>query len=341
VTGVSCRSAGALSLVLLSVGCSVGERRGQVLPTVSQAIRSPAKSSGQYLYVANALSNGVTIYPNGSSHPLRTIRQGGGYTIAFDSSANLYASNGAPDTGEIKVYAAGTTKRLRTIHNDQPLSLAVDTLGYLYVADGGDGIVVYGPGSVHIFRVIRRGVACTAVALDRADNLYVACEHSVMEYVPGKTPGSPKFVREVAHLYGPHAIAFGPSGNLFVALHGSVNVYKTGSLTLLRTIPDIKAPAAIATDSIGRLYVTSIPFNRQGYQPGWVSVYPVGHAKPVRKITEGIDVPKAVAVDAGDNVYVANTWGNSVSVFGPGGAKRLRTITDGAEGPDFLAFSSQ
>lgn len=327
-------------LAILCASCS-GTSRSD-LPTlvrVPDVGSQPHKAGGEFLYVANLLSNAVTVYQRSGSNPKRSIQQAGGYTMAFAPSGDLYASNGAPDNGNIKVYAAGTAKHLRTIHDTQPISLAVDRNGYLYVADGGDGVIVYRPGSTRIDHVIQHGVACVTLALDAADNLYVACQGQVLKYAPSASPGYPNLVREIRNLHQPHALAFGPSGNVFVALYRSVSVYQAGDLTFLRTCDDIPAPTAIAVDSIGRLYVTSSPFTREGYQPGSVFVYAAGRTKPLRKITAGIDVPRAVILDADDNVYVANTWGNSVSVFAPGAIKRLRTITNGISGPDFLQFS--
>lgn len=334
-------SAFFMLLAIVCSACSGTTSRSEDLPTL---VRVPyigsqrRKADGRFLYVANLLSNAVTVYQRSGSDPKRSIQQAGGYTMAFAPSGDLYASNGAPDDGKIKVYAAGTAKHLRTLHDTQPISLAVDGQGYLYVADGGDGVIVYKPGSTRIAHVIQHGVACVTLALDATDDLYVACQGQVLKYAPSASPGYPNLVGEIRNLHRPHALAFGPSGNVFVALYHSVSVYQAGNLAFLRTCADIPAPTAIAVDSIGRLYVTSSPFTREGYQPGSVLVYAPGHTKPLRKITDGIDVPRAVTVDTDDNVYVANTWGNSVSVFAPGALRRLRTITRGISGPDSLQF---
>jgi DNA-binding beta-propeller fold protein YncE len=297
------------------------------------------------LYVSNGLPpHAVTVYAQGSSEPSRTIKHGGSGAMAFDSSGNLYASNGAFDNGQINVYVAGTAKLLRQIRNiTDPYAMVLDGLGYLYVATLGAGVLVYGPGGTQIMHVIRKDAkGCSALAFDRAGNLYVANEWSgtVTVYAPGRTPGYPKLVHKIEGLHHPLALAFGPSGDLFVASHKSVYVFKAGSLALLRTITGITSAEAIAVDSIGRLFVSSDPFTRQGYQPGWVTVYPAGGTKPLRKITEGIDVPRATILDPNDNVYIANSFNSSVTVYSPGGTKLLRTITDGIVDPKFLAFNS-
>ena len=50
--------------------------------------------------------------------------------MAFDSSGNLYVSNGAFDNGQISAYAVGTTKLLRRIRNvTDPYALALDDQG--------------------------------------------------------------------------------------------------------------------------------------------------------------------------------------------------------------------
>ncbi len=266
---------------------------------------------GQYLYVSNGLPpHTVTVYARGNSKPSRTIKHGGGGAMAFDSSGNLYVSNGAFDNGQISAYAVGTTKLLRRIRNvTDPYALALDDQGYLYVGSVGAGVLVYGPTGIQLIHVIRDGVkGAAALAFDRTGNLYVANEWSgtVTVYAPGKTPGHPKLIHKIEGLHNALALAFGPSGDLFVANHSTVHVFKSGSLALLRTITGITSAEAIVVDFVGRLYVSSDPFTRHGYQPGWVTVYPAGGTKPLRKITEGIDVPRAVIVDENDNVYVAN-----------------------------------
>jgi sugar lactone lactonase YvrE len=334
-------------LTLLCVACAeTSQSRGvPAAPIVSRPARLQPILRSQYLYVSNGLPpHAVAVYIQGESNPIRVIKHGGGGAMAFDSSGNLYASNGTLDNEKISVYAAGTTKLLRTIKDIPALTLAVDDLGYLYVASGGDGIVVFAPDSTELLHVIRRGTkGSVALAFDHTGNLYAANNGSgsVTVYAPSKTPGYPKLVGKIEGLHHPFAFAFGTSANLFVATHKSVYVFKVGSLELLRTITGIRSAAAIAVDSIGRLYVTSTPFTYSGYQTGWVTVYAPGGTKVIRKITDGIDVPKAVAVDADDNVYVANAWNSSVTVYSPGGAKRLRTITSGIALPVFLSFNSQ
>ena len=319
--------------------------RSQPQARAPQVTRLPSRAGGQYLYVSNGLPpHAVTVYARGSSKPIRIIKHGGGGAIAFDSSGNLYVSNGGFDNGQISVYAAGTPKLLRRIRNiTDPYALVVDAQGYLYVGTFGAGVLVYRPGATQILHVIRNGAkGCSALAIDRAGNLYVAnaWRGTVTVYAPGKTPGYPTLVHTIKGVPRPIALAFGPSGDLFVASHKSVHVFKAGSLELLRTIAGIKSADAIAIDSVGRLYVSSDPFTRQGYQPGWVTVYPPGGTKPIRKVAGGIDVPRAVVVDSSDSVYVASRFNDSVPVYSPGATKLLRTITDGVADPNFLAFNS-
>jgi hypothetical protein len=78
----------------------------------------------------------------------------------------------------------------------------------------------------------------------------------------------------------------------------------------------------------------------------WISVYPPGAARPARKIVDGINSPKSLAIDPSDNLYVMNVYDGvskghqTVTVYAPGGTKLLQTITKGAYGGQSLIIGS-
>lgn len=335
-------------------GCSAGSVRSAtepgVLPISGPGATATTRAQGPFLYVGGYLR--LSEYAYGTSKPLRTIKPGSNaVALTLDSSGNLFAGDGNPSYGTIDVYEARNLKLLRRIYIDGPQAMAVDGLGYLYVANGGPDIEVYTPGGIKKVRTIKRRVTnAVALVFDHSGLLYVAnAAGSVVVYGPTQTPGKMKFLRRITDgIKGPDALVFGPSRHLFVANwpsrgRASVSVYANRSSSPQWIVGgDIKAPRALAVDSVGRLFVACSPFGRiAGHNHGWVTVYAPGSTKPLRKITEGIDAPYALAIDPSNNIYVANGERRSVTVYSPGGAHLLRKITKGVDGPASLVFSSQ
>src|SRR5579863_840584 len=223
---------GTCASIVFLAACSGGER---IVPSwVTQPIE-PVNStkafgtlnpwiSGSHLYVVNDGGNTVTVYGAGSGSVLRTITQGlfVPYSLAFDSSGNLYVANNR----NVTVYATGSTNLIRTITNGigVPSRLAFDQAGNLFVANvgqpsiGGNTVTVYAPGSMSPLRTITQGID------------------------------------------GPQYLAFDSNGNLYVAnnLNNTVTVYAGGKNRLSRTITDgLRKPAVLAFDAARNLFVAN------------------------------------------------------------------------------------
>ena len=236
----------------------------------------------------------------------------------------------------------------------------------LYVGNITDDVTVYAPGSAKPLRTISTSAHALAV---RSGNLYVAKANGVVLYLRiyknGKT-----LIRIIKKgLRGPVAMAFGSSGNLFVAnISGSnVTAYAPSSGTLLRTISNgVDNSRALGFDASGDLYV--------GNQRS-VTIYAPSMGRPLRTITFvhellslALDtsgdlyvgtthdvlvyakigtkllrsVPAgfayALAFDGSGNLYVANELFNTVTVYAPNSDKLLQTISKGVTEPRALAF---
>jgi DNA-binding beta-propeller fold protein YncE len=162
-----------------------------------------------------------------------------------------------------------------------------------------------------------------------AANLYVADSAAVTVYAPG----SDSVLRTIAKL-APTAIAFDPSGNLYVAnlpagSNGDVTVYAAGSDKVLRKITQgINSPKALAFDASGNLYVANSYFEVVEFAPGGTS--------PIHFIK--VFYPDAMIFDRAQNFYVASApspyggHGGKVDVFDPN-RNLLRTITSGIDSP--------
>ena len=69
--------------------------------------------------------------------------------------------------------------------------------------------------------------------------------------------------------------------------------------------------------------------------PNVVDIYSAAHPRsgPIGQITDGIDVPDGMDVDANRDLYVSNASGNTVQVYAPGGTSPIRTYTQGLSAP--------
>jgi hypothetical protein len=337
------RAFGALAALLLATACSPRSAQTSFSPAIRVAGVRNLGPSGDYLYAAGLkLSN----YMPDDSKPLHTVNNGKyGFgeepSLGLDPQGDyLYEESGNPSDALMAVYDAHTLEQLRLFSTSICVSLAVDHLGYVYAGCGT--IYVYAPGATQQIQVLHRGGY--KLAFDHEGNLYATAGRRIRVYAPTKTPGQMKLERNITDgVHGASALAIGPSNDLFVAnwndagARSSVTVYPPGvTKPSLRIIKGIVAPAALAVDSKGRLYVINVHTEKAPFY-GWVTVYAPGGAQPIRKIAEGSTEPTALAPDAADNLYVAIA-GNpgSVRVYAPGGTKLLRTILKGIDSPQAL-----
>jgi sugar lactone lactonase YvrE len=244
----------------------------------------------------------------------------------------------------------------------------------LYV--GNDlNVTVYAPADGKPIRTISKGIGALNTLAVRSGNLYAASGYAFAKltvYRGGKT-----LVRTITKgLSSPLALAFGGSGNLFVANRGpsTVTVYVASSGMLVRKISSgVDTPEALGFDPSGNLYVDNNPPSGKKsvtiYAPSKgkplrtidfgiplfslaldasgnlyvatdheVSVYTNAGAKLLRKISDGIRTPRALTFDDSGNLYVANT--DAVTVYAKGSAKLLRRISSGINRPSALAFDA-
>jgi hypothetical protein len=292
----------ALLGLLGCAGCSPLFSRPAALPATAaapQAVR-PAKDAGPFLYVGGWK---LSMYALGGSKPLRSVKAKGDYgkaELALDLHGHLCLSNGELSGAEILAFDARTLRVVGEANGTGAFpALVADSRGYLYASTNGGGIYVYAPGCTHGVNVIRRGAnGVGPLVFDRSGNLYAGVEphFAVSVYAATKRPGHMKFVRQIRDgIDGdPFALAIGPSGELFVA----------------------NWRCSTCSD---RYYVT---------------VYKSSGSTPLLKITKGIKVPLAMAVDSKGWLYVLNNppaYGGGpgpgwISVYAPGGSQPIRKV---------------
>ncbi len=351
----------ALALAIPFAGCAA--QNSAVLPNASSAAqmsRGVAPSSvSAFLYVVNdggwssssSSSSGGSLNEYHSVRPrlLNSITKGISTprALAFDGKGNVYVVNDAGSSsswwgsgGSVTVYVGHGTQLLHTITRglNAPVADAIDGSGNLYVANAGGSsssssssgsagsVTVYRSGHFHLIDTITDGI------------------------------------------FGPRALAFDGSGNLYVLNGGSMSssssssASSAGSVTiyshhrLVGTLTNgITAPVAMAVDGAGDVMVANAASSSSSSSSGSggsVVVFTAGTTTPSATITNGIQNVRALALDASNNLYVANAAGGSssssssssaasgsVAIFGPGSTTPSLTITDGVSNPDALAVA--
>lgn len=164
------------------------------------------------------------------------------------------------------------------------------------------------------------------LALDSAGNLFVANSgNDTITVYPGDMwPGNG--VTEIAY---PQGMVF-YKGLLYVA--NSTNEVLVFSETLsgntvtsisqvgMIASPNMIGPTRLAIDAAGYLYVSSLG---SGHGAGTITVFDTNNgnkevtAPGGKALLSGLDNPLGVAVDASENVYVADNSGNSLGVYVP------------------------
>jgi hypothetical protein len=227
----------------------------------------------------------------------------------------------------------------------EPAAADARKLSLLFLA-GSSSVEIYRVGHYEkAVRDITNGLrGATGTAVDSSGNLYVANTAGVPD-VEVYAPGANKPFRtyeggEYGPIYDPLGIAVAKDGTLYVAnacCDGSpwgdvVSVFPPGSTQASEflSLPDGFAPAYVAVDSGGNLFVSS----KAG---GAVFEFPSGSTQ-----AEDLDLELAgsagLAVDDAGHLLVADVYNKTVNVYQPPATKPLRQLNVGAE-PLSIAFT--
>ena len=302
-------------------------------PGAGDRAAQTSSSPGPNLYVGNAGT--VTVYGPGQTTPLRTLDKVGDVaSLAFDADRNLYIA--PADKKFVEVYTAGSSLQRRVTRGvDNPTDLAIDNLGRLNVRNYSVncGVTVYAAGKNKLLRAQYQNFSQT-LAVDSKSYLYVSHWYGdsgigVQVYSPGgKEPAyeiTERGVRSDGHR----------SGRPRSPLHNELSRRHRERVRSARG--EYRAPC-----NHQRCFSRSgdLRCQRNVYCAcdGGVVEYSPLLRKVVRTITDGIDNPYAMAVDASKNLYVANEGNNSVTVYAHGSTHVSETITDGVYYPQSLAF---
>ncbi|GIG53007.1 hypothetical protein Dsi01nite_110480 [Dactylosporangium siamense] len=255
-----------------------------------------------------------------------------------------------------------------------PNGVAVDSAGNVYVADMFNHQVVRVTQAGVSTVIVGTGVAGstftgtgsttkvnrpTAVAVDAADNVYVAdyMNSKVLKVTPAgavtvvagtgtmgsTTPGQPA---TSADLNLPNALAVDGSGNLYIGDYGNNQVYRVsgGTLTLAAgngaftpavpgtaTASPLQGIYGLAVDGDGNFYigdqsgaVVEKVTNPTSIGGGVLSIVAgtgvTGSTSTGTATTSKLNYPQGLAVDADGNLYIADTGNQVIRKVTPGGA---------------------
>ncbi len=240
-----------------------------------------------------------------------------------------------------------------------PEHVAYDRAGNLFVAGLNDHKVYKIPAGTDRLEVFFQGGDLKfphGIVCDAAGNVYVGRRIERTAADPENTTGNDTPGKQVfkidpqgltatplAHTFSsPWGLAFAPDGKtLLVAEQGAQDViaYDTSTDTARVVATDIQYPNGIAVDSRGVTYVTHLRAVWDRPNPdenGWRGAITAIAQDGVKsqfyagtKSVTGADALEGIAVDAADNLYVTNNWGNTIFKFTPK-QKKIET---------FLAFN--
>jgi len=267
----------------------------------------------------------------------------GNVFVAVQNSDNAYKI--APDGVASVIIDSSGDGAGNTL--SEPSAIATDSIGNVYVGGGGTGVDHI--GSSNVFRITPGGViteiidhtgdgagngltSVSAIAIDSADNLYVAGRSSanvfritpagvITEIIDGSGDGTGNELRV------PTAIAVDAADNVYVTGWLHDNAFKITPGGTITQIIDasgdgagnpLSEPSAITTDSAGNAYVAGEDSNN------------VFKITPGGAITEIIAIsgagggnalfrPTGLATDVADNVYVS-AWSDNLFQITPAGS---------------------
>jgi sugar lactone lactonase YvrE len=250
--------------------------------------------SGEVAYVADSVNGAIR----------KIVLASGGVTTVAGNGMNGFGGDGGP----------ATTAVLNT-----PTGVAVDSAGNLYIADQGNNL-------------IRRVDAATQVITTVAGGGTVA---TGSDHFGDGGPATS------AILYGPQSVTVDAAGNLYIAdaFHNLVRMVKAadGTITVVAgggasagidgvgdggaaTSAQLSNPSGLALDSAGNLYIADTDYNlvrRVNMTTGIITAVAgtgsLGYSGDNGLATSAmLAAPQGVAVDAANNIYVADFGNNAI-----------------------------
>ena len=264
------------------------------LPGTSVVLpRGMAADSAGNVYVADALDNRVK----------RIGTDGSVVTVAGNGSAGFGGDGGPASSAQL----------------NGPAGVAVDRAGNLYIADFANNRV-------------------REVTTD--GNINTIAGSGLQAYAGDTGPATQ------AALNGPQGVAVDAAGNVYIAdtnNHAIRKVTRDGNINTIAgtgvpgflgdggppTAAQITAPAAVALDAAGNLYVSDASMRVRKIYPGSVITTIAGTGASGYSGDGGLatlatfNAPSGIALDPAGNLYIADSANNAVRLLQPGAASAI------------------
>jgi DNA-binding beta-propeller fold protein YncE len=296
--GAAIRCGLLLAACVGAVNASAGATMNRLEPLAARPV----------IYVANAASNSITIYPDAVNNPapIGSITAGVSKPqgVSVDYAGNLYVANGGSNT--VSVYHPGKRAPYLTYSAgiSAPSDVTSDKQGTVYVANQNPpSIVEFARGSLKPTAIIGDVQDPSALALDRNGNLFVTDispaggPSRVLEYAPGSLKGQDLGI-SLQHATG---IAFDPgTGDLYVADQGAGAVYGFHQPFATRAHrPSADTPFVIiqvsgALHIIWILTTPAVAVSQEALNE--ISVFAFGQPKQTGLFARGLAAPTAVTL---------------------------------------------
>ena len=231
-----------------------------VLVLTATWLMKPAGAMADILYVSDAGGGIYKLDSAISGGNVSTFAASGLYGslgLACNSSSNLFAATSLNGNYDILEFTPAGSQSIFASGFVQVEGLAFDSNGNLFAADGGSGngtIYKFTPGGSQS-TFVNGGVlggGVRGLAIDSSNNLFVADNLGGSGYIYKFTPGGSQSTF-ASGLDVPSGLAFDSSGNLFVAVIGSILKFTPGGV-MSTFATGLDAPYGLAFDSSGNLF---------------------------------------------------------------------------------------
>jgi len=291
------------------IGSGFGDPEGVAVDAPGNVFVADA-GAGTVYWIPAAGGSPITLYA-GLDFPGGNI-QG----IAVDAEDNLYVTNPGMNW-VMKLLARGAgVSTFANIGLEAPWGIAVDTEGNMFIADSGtdQDIKEIPAGSGTAVIVFSGFTQPFGIALDGAGNLYATNQHGAMVsevkpvggyYLNTALPAGLSFNNTTGVISGTPTVSLSPAANYTVTGYNSSG---GGSATV-----------NIAVQQFQITYNTPVVYTAgtaiSPLAPTGVGVAANAYGSTPVAIGSGFDNPLGVAVDGGDNVYVADNINNAIKVI--------------------------